>query len=145
MDVQKVKVGLRWASAVLAIFVILYLPVIAYSPPLKDDGYYTADTPSAFIFSKMDENDILFYSYVNGSLSKEPTYVTTRIQSYENQFFHEGFEFRFVYHGTNDTSVMVKEMTISREPGPHHWHKMQKTINPFTLWHIKWLEWTNEH
>lgn len=131
---ERVKLVFWGAGIVSGLLLILYLPVLIWSPPWGDNGHYVL----------INRDWLTHLSFRNGTLKsfskrrliREST-LSPDSKSIWKCTIIEGSEtirVRVIIVNSN-IELLVKGATQeSRFVGA-------KTSNPFTIWRIKWLEW----
>ncbi len=131
MDRSKVRIGLISLGIIAGLILILYLPVLIWSPPWGLPGIYTWTI----------DNDHTEVRIISGN---QMEFITI----HENEWIplndiREFSEKGGLYHMDN-VKMEVRSGWIKFEPDINTDVKFIKMTNPFILWYIKWLEWTND-
>ena len=134
MPKRAAKLTLISTGIVSGLLLILYLPVLIWSPPWGPHGYYSA-------YNAYDEISFIYFKdgYVEfgfNTKNRSPQFSTQMLKSKDDPSLWESEE-------TTDIRISISQLIcilgIDSEPD---W-TLNKAYNPFTVWHIKWLEWTN--
>jgi hypothetical protein len=116
---KTVRIGIFSTAIISVLLFILYLPVLIWSPPWGKDGYYTErnrlDLP--YIYKK--GNHVRLY-LIPGIPLGGPDLQPRPESDFK---FRKKFLTFILYDGAATDLI--------------------KQTNPFTLWYIKFLEWTN--
>ena len=156
MDAKKVRVGLWVTGAISCLILLLYLPVLIWSPPWALNGYFLEGV--WLIDGKVTSQDdhaitiTPFYSFHDGNLNAHyfdwdnaPDIHRVYDLNVKYEQVDKGI---WTYRDANgwaqnihiSNSQITKSINIDKEIKV----PLIKVSNPFTLWHIKWLEWTAE-
>lgn len=124
-----------------ALLFLLYLPVLIWSPPWGDDGYFvsypanhiTDDSHILLKQGKMLTANRIHPVYINSSTYRNTNINTWSLNGANYVFirFESDYKILTEYEKTVDGNVVVRSTYI-------------KVTNPFTLWYIEWLDWTAE-
>lgn len=144
MDEAKVKTGLITVGIIAGLTCILYFPVLVWSPPWGDNGYYHVydDHRNYHIFSN---GEMSHFNAWSGSQSDYKYALKRNGNAWEGT---EVFSSRRMYVNYLKITITNGEMLIEDKhelSDPYTFDSLLvKTSNPFTLWYIKWLEWNQD-
>lgn len=137
------KVALISTVAISALLFLLYLPVLIWSPPWGEDGYYEYGKPRHDL-----HKDYTYFK--NGILRPMHIEKTGEVILYpESNFTHKNNSWQnntLIHKSTVHFSISASLLTSTaiHQNGRTVFNSTaSKIFNPFTLWHIKYLEWTN--
>ena len=136
-------------GALAILILILYLPILIWSPPWEDFGYYINNNRDPSRFSACYfKNGNFFIVAVNGNdtavhsantFTEKPGHWMMKERNYTNQYdqiikiFLEN-NIKLVY----SVEILSDERSLYKDNGT--WMKSQ---NPFIIWYVILLEWSN--
>ena len=135
MSKRAAKLTLVSTGIVSGLLLILYLPVLIWSPPWGEDGYYCH-------LQSFHEEPLYFYT------CNRTHYIGHKSYKHDHDLFIHHWNYR---PKTNDwysrlykgSHRIEKGKLIFEDDSGHLTSDFVKTSNPLIIWHIKWLEWTN--
>ena len=133
MSKRAAKLTLISTGIVSGLLLILYLPVLIWSPPWSINGIYKRPSDLGLVAGTQGICTTYFALHETNKLAP--------IYAFENDFKLPDLE----YLVTNDHRWSLTGTFMLIDGQLHSRNNIigSKTTNPFTLWHIKWLEWTN--
>ncbi len=144
-------------TTISGLLLILYLPVLIWSPPWGNKGYYLhkdytnpmdwSEEHSTFFF--FNDGKLVYKMIMDGEFSQSADMHFKNIGN--NRWSHYEKIKRTTYRGTKD---VINHYMIQIEGNKFDYttfytdqhtpkYDLVKITNPFTIWYIKWLEWTN--
>ena len=134
MSTKSVKIGIWTTCIISCLLLLLYLPVLIWSPPWGNDGYYIPDPEKDQYIYHLKQTTLFFI--VQDPYGLELKINLTQKEQYLVNVNHENGLLSSVivdgvFHNTHSLNS-IDESTI--------W--LRKSNNPFAIWRLKWLEWT---
>lgn len=138
MNHSNVRFTVFSVGIVSGLLLLLYLPVLIWSPPWGERGYFGAHLEDC-VFTHFD-NGVLSFTFLSGGKQKtirESFIYVNGIwrcdkAKHPNPIFDE------------IKLINNKMLVFADGLSPNDFGGTKKESNPLTLWHIKWLEWTAE-
>ena len=155
MSKRAAKLTLISTSIVSGLLLILYLPVLIWSPPWGEDGYYSASLKEGTLVFHLETNNSFCKLIRNGksqnyreitlfSLNEPyPDLLSMRAQELNTNIIHQMKEVKFSPSRRKVIFYTFKSETCDLGKLDSSESVSITRVNPFTLWYIKWLEWTN--
>lgn len=137
MDRSKVRIGLLSVGIIAGLIFILYLPVLIWSPPWGDNGYYKVYDDEWGRFQKFENGHYQYIITFHNDLDPIETIVFNRAVDYwENTKYNMTIKFE-------DGTMLLTgtKYSMGRDDVTQTFYR---DSNPFNHWHIKWLEWTSD-
>ena len=125
------NIALISTGVVGTLLFLLYLPMLISSPPWSEDGYYVQRIKSViniegYCICHVREGAYALYAKTAEGLFKLDENASSYLASMKFKIINESLTVK-----TPSLGFLAEPVTL------------YKTANPFTLWYIKWLEWTN--
>lgn len=134
--VQWSIIGLGISSGIL---LLIYLPLLIWSPPWSINGYYTIVPNTVF----GDAENGYRYSFYDGTIS------VYEIDGWVSTKTHDGKFIKNTNGWTNEVQILLRfennNMFRMRAFLPKKVAvTYYKVTGPFAMWQIKWSEWTSD-
>lgn len=121
---ERVKLAFWITGIVSGLLLILYLPVLIWSPPWGINGFY---------YTHPDETMLSHFDNGLYTIGIHEPYPLPFLFDYKNGQWESEDGIILI---TDGLGISIKESNTNTQA------KHTKVNNPFTVWHIKWLEWT---
>lgn len=155
MSKRAAKLTLISIGIICVLLLILYLPVLIWSPPWGENGYYlTGNAHLSFIH--FHNGNLNTYSHKKHFIHEsEAAYQKTSQHTWDGSqtFYHHVYADGNIKHLTYDSQIYIFKSNLSKSHESFFYtgsqlinlkekFTVQKSMDPFTIWHIKYLEWT---
>ena len=146
MSKQAVRIGVVSTGIISTVLLILYLPVMIWSPPWGKHGYYMSYD---YMQTKTNMSYVYFKNghHVKNEYNKETGVFLSRVSKY-TPIIGESTKWTMT-NSKESRRIIVTELIIEQDISDFKvshgamapTQTKTKTYNPFTLWYIKWAEW----
>jgi len=134
MNPKTVRVGLIGTGVITVLVLILYLPLWIWSPSWDSRGYYRGPQSSELdLIHRVNKHGVADGIVINGAMKwKKHSVLSDNL--YANLFLDDVIMYKIEQDGLYRIRSSTSEPIV----------KAKKIYNPFTIWYIKWLEWSGE-
>lgn len=136
--------SILWPTGIIAgLILVLYSPLFIWSPPWSKDGYYhpDMDTKSLFVCIYLNREKVIFHRYDNTTLEIDEFSMIESKGLWKgtrniNYLAVNHVEMKFI-----NQRLHIKDWIVQGNVQPDPFTAfLDKISNPFTIWHIKWLD-----
>ncbi len=137
MSVDKqssLKLGMIATGVVSGVLLVLYLPVLIWSPPWSENGSYIEE-----LMSTKNGYDFASLNFNNGKLTSI-CLVDGTVRTLSDKYIKQNNKW-YLHYYNNINYIIFNEQGL-RMNNAGVIITAYKTSNPLTIWYIKCLEWT---
>ena len=154
MGKSKTQITLWILGHLSGLLLLFYLPVLIWSPPWGENGYYYEG-----INGKLDTDSFNeVYKYTGDKIEPYYSFTNGYLQAHSPQWdtdIHRSIKFDAEYklikkniwvnrHQGIECNLRFEANTfICEQPDLNYFICIEKTTNPLNIWYIKYLEWIN--
>ena len=135
------RIGLWVVGGLSGMLLILYLPVLIWSPPWSHFGCYVMENSPENFTANIFSNDQMV-TIGTGSNSEPPLKVSDKLDFYDGKTLHQS-QWRGSNSGRTYTIHKTGRLYYWYDPPEGDWLG-SKTINPFTIWYCLYLNAISE-
>ena len=132
------------AAITTGLLLLFFFPVMIWSPPWGQDGYYIPESGKHVGHCHVKDNNLNYHlfdeqmGYLTGTMEAKKGLGggggrKARYSSVTGSVSQQ-YSFSYIYYF--DLSMYITNHKTKERM------KLAKTSNPITLWHLLWLEWT---
>lgn len=144
---QAMKTWIVRTGIGLSLVLLLFAPVLIWSPPWNNNGYYIISSHTYWQWQQVHMVHIYNNSIQRGTISGEGIFFKSGTEIENKKDEVRKFKTNYIYLKTisNFTLESFPDPTTKPDPRVPKFDPFifNKTMNPFSVWHIKWLEWTS--